>query len=214
MLTVSEYTRLYKFILYIEPVIGEASYWVWEDGIVPDGPGAYAVNEPVPDIPVVIDGGIFCAGVPNLALRCDGKRIPFRPNDPDLRYDGGVASYFYGLYGPGYFTGYDVPFDLGTAKRWARRTRSGVLLGKGYWGTALWQQGHVAILLPSGYLLQSTPAGGLNWDSHIDYEWQSWANNYGVMVHPENWIEYYQEEDVADWAKEIGEPTPGNCVGY
>lgn len=214
ILTVSENTRLYKFIRYLEPAIGRTPYWTWQDGIIPDGPGAYAVNKRVPEISVVISGGMFCAAVPNLALRCDGKRIPFRPNFPDLRYDGGIAAYFYGVYGAGYFTGYDEPFDLARAKNWARETRSGVLLGRGYWGKALWQQGHVAILLPSGYVLQSTPAGGLNWNNHIDSEWQGWEYNNGVMVHPSNWIEYEQEDDMADWAKEAGEPSPGRCVGY
>jgi hypothetical protein len=215
LLTVSEDTRLYKFIRYIEPAIGEADYWPWKGGTVPAGPGAYAINKRVPDVSVVRTGDIFCAGVPNLALRCDGKRIPFRPNFPDPHFDGGIAAYFSGVYGPGYFTGYDVPFNLANAKRWARETRSGVLLGRGYWGVALGNQGHTAILLPSGYLLQSTPAGGLNWDSHIDWEWQTWApNRGGVMLHPSDWLEYHEDEDVADWAKQAGSPSPGKCVGY
>jgi len=46
---------------------------------------------------------------------------------------------------------------------------------RGHWGVALGNQGHTAVLLPSGYLLQSTPAGVLNWDSHIDWEWQTLA---------------------------------------
>jgi hypothetical protein len=54
ILIVSEATRLYKFIEYIEPAIGNTSYWVWESGIVPDGPGAYADNERVPDIQEVM----------------------------------------------------------------------------------------------------------------------------------------------------------------
>ena len=37
------------------------------------------------------------------------------------------------------------------------------------------EPGHTEVLLPSGYLLQSTQAGVLDWDSHIDWEWQTWA---------------------------------------
>ncbi len=195
MLYVSEKTRLYKFIRYIEPAIGRAPYWILRNGDVPDGPGAYAYNGPVPDISVVQREGLFCAAVPNLALRRDGKRVPTK-GDP--RYDGGIAAYFTGVYGPGYFSAYDVPFDLATAKRWARETRSGVLLGMGYWGPSLGNQGHTGILLPSGYVLQSSPVVGLNWDSHIDYEWRYWANG-GTMTHPANWLEY--DGDVAGWAR-------------
>ena len=157
-----------------------------------------------------------CAAVPNLALRCDGKRIPFRPSFPDRRFDGGIAAYFYGsAFGAGYFTGYDEPFRLARAKRWAKETRSGVLLGKGYDGPQLSQQGHTGILLPSGFILQSRPVEGLTWDSHIDdkRERDYWSDG-GVMLHPSQWFEYDQEDDVADWAKEAGEPSPGKCVGF
>ena len=139
--------------------------------------------------------GLFCAAVPNLVLRKAGKVVPTK-GDPC--YDGGIAAYFSGLYGAGYFSAYDVPFDLATAKRWARETRSGVLLGKGYWGVSLGNQGHTGILLPSGYVLQSSPVVGLNWDSHINDEWQYWERG-GVMVAPWDWIEY--AGDVADWAR-------------
>lgn len=211
-LTVSQNTRLYKFIRYIEPAVGKASYWVWKGGDVPDGPGAYAFNGKVPDISVIIREGLFCAAVPNLALRCDGKLVPTKGNP---HYDGGIAAYFTGFYGPGYFSAYDVPFDLAKAKQWATETRSGVLLGKGYWGPQLSQQGHTGILLPSGYVLQSQAIPGLNWDSHIDYarERDYWATG-GVMVHPKNWIEYDDPDDVADWAKKAGKLSQGKCVGY
>jgi hypothetical protein len=200
MLTVSKDTRFYKFVRYIEPAVGKAPYWIWQGGDVPDGPGAYAFNGPVPDISVVIQRGLFCAAVPNLALRCVGKRIPFRPGFSDPRYDGGIAAYFTSMYGHGYFSDYDVPFNLATAKKWTRETRSAVLLGRGYWGEQLGNQGHAAILLPSGYVLQSSLVPGLNWDSHIDspLERGSWERG-GVMVHPENWIEY--DGDEAEWAR-------------
>jgi hypothetical protein len=134
--------------------------------------------------------GIFCAGVPNLFLRGVGKRVPTRGNP---YYDGGVAAYFWSpLYGNGYFTGYDEPFNLAKAKRWAQETRSGVLIGREYRGEALLDQGHVAILLPSGYVLQSNVGDGLNWKWTIE---ESHAGGfYTRMVHPTNWIDYEGDE--------------------
>jgi len=96
----------------------------------------------------------------------------------DPHYDGGVAAYAGGIFGPGYFEGYSEKFDLEKAKRWARETRCGVLLLRPYWNASLSGQGHVAILLPSGYVLQSFPhmhGPDLNWDYTIE---QSNAGGY------------------------------------
>ncbi|MBA2344715.1 MAG: hypothetical protein H0V83_06510 [Rubrobacter sp.] len=135
-----------------------------------------------------------CAGVPNLFRRAAGKPIPTRG---DTRYDGGIAAYFYtsafGGLGPGFFSSVDVPFDLAKAKKWARKTRSGVLIGRCYRGDTLAGQGHVAILLPDGKVLQSFQMGddghpGLNADYTIE---QSHAGGYyEVMVHPDAWINH------------------------
>ncbi len=81
----------------------------------------------------------------NLFFRAMGKKIPTRGNP---NFDGGVAAYAGGYYGPGYFEGYSEPFDLQKAKSWARETRCGVLLLRPYWNASLSGQGHVAILLP------------------------------------------------------------------
>jgi len=193
LLTAEEGTNFRKGLDYILPIIGRREYWVWSSGIVPDGEGMYAVNAPLP--PVEQIGRINCAGVTNLFFRAMRKRIPTR-GDP--HYDGGVAAYAGGLFGPGYFEGYSEPFELGKAKRWAQETRCGVLLLRPYWNASLSGQGHVAILLPSGYVLQSFPnmhGPDLNWDYTIE---QSSAGDYYTdMVHPENWSEYEDPED--DW---------------
>lgn len=199
MLTVSSETNLYDFIVWIDNIVGRAPYWVWKGGIIPDGPGAYAVNEPIGSRNEmrdrIMNRGLFCAAVPNLALRTCGKRIPTK-GDPTL--DGGIAAYFTGKFGPGYFSNYDEPFNLDKAVRWAQETRSGVLLGQGYWGPEIWQQGHTGILLPSGYILQSAFGEGLHWYRTI-YQERAYWNDGGVMVAPWNWIEY--KGDLADWAK-------------
>ena len=197
ILTVASNTRFYKAIRYLEPAIDRTAYWIWRSGIIPDGPGAYAHNSKLPGIQAVINGGIFCAGVGNVSTRAVGKRVATRG---DARYDGGVAAYWRSPWGDGYFTGYDEPFDLAKAKRWARETRSGVLIGREYSGgdsAPLAQQGHVAVLLPSGYVLQSwlsypNGKGGLNWDYTIEADHAGWY--YTRMVHPENWIEYAGDE--------------------
>ena len=133
-----------------------------------------------------------CAGVTNLFFRAMGKRVPTRGNP---NFDGGVAAYAGGYYGPGYFEGYSEPFDLQKAKGWARETRCGVLLLRPYWNASLSGQGHVAILLPSGYVLQSfvnINGPDLNWDFTI--EQSNEGGYYKAMVHPKNWSEYEGDE--------------------
>ena len=191
--------RFWNAINWLTPAIGETPYWVWEEGIIPEGPGAYATNRPVPSIAFVKgEPGIFCAGVANLILRHAGKRVPSKG---DLRYDGGVAAYFRGALGDGYYTGYDEDFDLKQAKRWANKTGTGVLIGRGYFGMDLADQGHVAILLPEytdglNYVLQSFGGyekwPGLNWSSTIEQSHD--GGYYTRMVHPKNWLDYSGDE--------------------
>ena len=189
-LTAKEGTNFRKGLDYVLPIVGLRDYWVWSGGIVPDGEGMYAVNAPLP--PVEQIGNINCAGLTNLFFRAMGKRIPTRGNP---LYDGGVAAYAGGVFGPGYFEGYAEPFDLEKAKGWARDTRCGVLLLRPYLSATLSGQGHVAILLPSGYVLQSFPnmnGPDLNWDYTIE---QSNAGGYyHEMVDPGNWSEYAGDE--------------------
>ena len=87
----------------------------------------------------------------------------------------------------------DVPFNLGTAKKWARESGSGVLVGRSYRCDSLAGQGHVAILLPDGKVLQSFQFGadgepGLNAEYTIE---ESHAGGYyEIMVHPKDWIDH------------------------
>lgn len=181
----------YKYVMQLN---GRMNYWVWTNGPVPDGEGAYAVDKPLPPAEELRGQKIFCAGVPNLFRRAAGKSVPTRGNKS---FDGGVAAYFYtsafGGLGPGFFSGVDVPFHLPTAKKWARETGSGVLIGRCYRGSTLAGQGHVAILLPDGKVLQSFLFGthgepGLN-DKYTIEESHS-GNFYEVMAHPGDWINH------------------------
>ena len=190
MITAREGTRFYRALQYIKPAIGRTAYRWWTSGIVPDGSPAYAINAPPPHIDTVIRNGMFCAAVPNLMLRVVGKRIPTRGNH---LYDGGIAAYWHthawGL-GDGYFRGYERRFHLPTAKKWAEDTRSGVLIGRSYRNVS--DQGHAAILLPSGYVLQCDTAQGLNWANTIEADHAGWY--YEWMVAPWNWINYDGDE--------------------
>jgi predicted chitinase len=201
LLTAKPGTNFYKGLSYVKPLIGNMLYWVWVGGTVPDGEGMYAVDEQLPPSSQLIGYGINCAGATNLFFRAAGKRVPTRGNTD---YDGGVAAYFYSdtinsQFGTkGYFEGYAKEFDLGTAKQWAEDTLSGVLIGRSYEGETLGGQGHVAILLPSGYVLQSFQYNwngqpGLNWDYTIEESHQ--GGYYQWMVHPKDWIDYEDPED-------------------
>jgi hypothetical protein len=188
VITAKPGTNFFKGLQYVKPLIGQRKYWVWVSGTVPSGEGMYATNQPLPPASQIADCN--CAGLTNLFFRAMRKRIPTKGNPS---YDGGVAAYFQSVYGPGYFTGYDEPFNLEKAKRWARETRCGVLLGRPYQNNTLSGQGHVAILLPSGYVLQSFQFShdgwpGITWDYTI--EESNAGGYYQRMVHPSNWSEY------------------------
>jgi GH25 family lysozyme M1 (1,4-beta-N-acetylmuramidase) len=191
-------TRFALGFKYVMQLNNHMKYWVWTHGPVPDGEGAYATNRPLPPAKRLKGQRIFCAGVPNLFRRAAGKSIPTRGNP---LYDGGVAAYFYtsafGGLGPGFFSGVDVKFDLARAKKWARETRSGVLIGRHFRGDTLAGQGHVAILLPDGKVLQSFQFGpngepGLNTDFTI--EKSNAGHFYEVMAHPEAWIDHNKNQ--------------------
>jgi predicted chitinase len=200
LLTAVAGTNFHKGLTYVKPLIGNMLYWVWMGGHVPDGEGMYAVNAPLPPNGALFGRRVNCAGTTNLFFRAAGKRVPTRGNS---LFDGGVGAYFDSpsldpmLGNHGYFHGYDEPFDLQKAKRWAEETRSGVLIGRPYVNETLGGQGHVAVLLPSGYVLQSFQSGpsgqpGLNWAYTIE---ESHAGGYYTrMVAPENWIDYDGDE--------------------
>lgn len=201
MLTAKEGTNFYRALQHIKPAIGNVPYGWWIGGTVPDGTPAYAVNRPAPSAQeLILDGGINCAAVANVMLRSVGKIVPVSPDTWNRAYDGGTGA-FWGIWDSGrwlkgYYEGYDEPFNLGRAKQWARETRSGVLLGRDY-RNANNDQGHVAILLPSGYVLQSFPGAvslwpGLNWDYTIEASHGGFY--YERMVHPANWIDYVGDE--------------------
>lgn len=180
----------YKHLL---PLVGTMPYEIWVSGNVPDGPMAWAANRPLPPLRDMAGKTSACMMVGNIIRRGARKIVPTRGNP---NFDGGVAAYWYspaafagvGVLGPGFFSDVDVPFDLQTAKRWAKETQTGVLIGRNYVGNALSGQGHIAVLLPDGIVLQSTLDLGLNVRRTIEESHAGFY--YTVMVHPKDWIEH------------------------
>jgi hypothetical protein len=188
VLLVREGTNSYKAVRYMEPLINRMQYGWWHSGIIPDGPPAYAVNKPAPDNDNLKGKKVFCAGVANLMLRRVGKKIPTLGN---ADFDGGTGAYWGGSFGRAYYANEMVGFSVKRAKNWARDTRKCVLIGRRY-RNSNHDQGHVAILLPSGFVLQSFPSGGtlepgLNWDYTIEQSHQ--GGYYEFMVHPSEFLD-------------------------
>lgn len=176
---------------YLSKIVGTPYDW-WTGGIVPSRAPAWGKNGPPPPAAEVRSTSCFCAGVPNLARRAVGLEIPHLGNE---NYDGGVVAYFGSTAAAapefprrGYFEvrGKQRPFNLQEARRpWT-------LVGRKYRNVR--DQGHVAIVLPGGKLLQSYDAGGgrpgVNTNVSLERSHFSWGpqGGYEVMVRPEDWL--------------------------
>ena len=173
---------------YAEQILG-APYGWWIDGPVPDGAPAWATNAPPPHPSEVNASSCFCAGVPNLMLRSVGKVVPYTHWGEEL-WDGGCLAY------GNYFWAYSEPFSI--AKALSGEYPKGTLIGRYFtWDRNAWgDQGHVAVLLENGWVLQSYDAGGgspgVNWDAQIKDSHAGWYYEYAVL--PENWINYQGDE--------------------
>lgn len=172
---------------YLDKLIGTPYSW-WTGGKVPDGAPAWARNGKVPPAADVRGTSCFCAGVANLARRAVDLEIPTLGN---ADYDGGVVAYFGATDAApadfprtGYFErhGRLRRFDLEAARRpWT-------LIGRKYRNVK--DQGHVAIVIPGGKVLQSYDAGGgkPGVNTNVTLE-RSHANGYyEVMVRAEDWL--------------------------
>ena len=149
----------------------------------------YKRTSPPPE--EVIAEGCFCAGVPNLMLRAVGREVPTLG---DALYDGGCLAY--GEYYADVAEAFDVNEDY----------PAGTLIGRYFsWErSAAGDQGHVAVVLDGGYLLQSYDGDGAGYpgvnadvhvaDSHAGYY-------YEYAVRPENWL---GEEAITEVPKEGG----------
>jgi len=166
---------------YAEQILGTWYGW-WRGGPVPDEEPAWAINKPPPDPQYVYARSCFCAGLTNLMRRSVGKIVP--PSGGAL-YDGGTLAY------GEYFYHWSEWFDIYKALNGLYP--HGTLIGRYFdWDRLPSDQGHVAVLLDGGWVLQSYDGGGgppgVNWDTRIKDSHAGWYYEYAVL--PENWINY------------------------
>jgi hypothetical protein len=179
---------------YLTPAMENAPYWFWPPAldIVPDGPGAYAVNKDVPPIEEVIEGGVFCAGVVNLIRRANRKVIPTMGDD---RYDGGTwaCQHFWHLFMEQFniYSVYPRGTLIGRYFKWAGDPGASIVLDQGH-VAMLWDE-HNLVEQKDAWVVQSHPdVGGLNWwtrltESNFD---PASGNYYDYAVRPEYWIDH------------------------
>ena len=168
---------------YLNKIIGTRYTW-WKSGPVPDRGPAWAKSGAPPSPAEIREEGCFCAGVPTLARRAVGLPVPTLGNQ---LYDGGICAYFGSASNAapifprrGYFDVHDRTrrFDLEEARRpWT-------LIGRKF--RDAYDQGHVAIVLPNGKVLQSYPAAGVN--DEVTLERSHSGDYYEVMVFAEDWL--------------------------
>lgn len=196
MRTLKEGSRALTAFKTIEPittprVMPGMDYYLWSGGAVPAEGGAGASNQPPKSMSYYIDfGAIFCAWFPNLMLRAVGKRVPIAQHQSNI-YDGGIAAYWgsasFPQIGAGYFQGYTEPFNMEKAAKWAYDRQGPVLCGWRYVNATASGQGHVFIVFPSGWILESAYGVGPRWVWWENYPLRRYAT---VMVSDQNWINY------------------------
>lgn len=172
---------------YLDKIIGTPYSW-WTGGTVPDGAPAWARNGEPPQPANVKGTSCFCAGVTNLARRAVGLEIPTLGNQ---NFDGGIVAYFGATEAApasfprqGYFERHGKlrRFDLEEARRpWT-------LIGRKYRNVR--DQGHVAIVMRGGKVLQSYDAGGgrPGINNNATLEQSHDGGYYEVMVRAEDWL--------------------------
>lgn len=202
MKEVTRASQAYPGVLFFEALIsrpGLILYWLWKFGIIPAGWGAYATNEPITVgdlVRMLEEHGLFCMAVPTIIRRFAGLEVPRRPglevDEKEPEWDGSISASFTGrAFGRGYFSEWERGFDRGDVARLldiVRDTGEPILMGKGYDGPAIEEQGHTAVLLPSGYLLQSAFGEGLHWARTLRDEAVYWADG-GVWVPGNRWCD-------------------------
>ena len=189
--TSQEQTNFDKGIEYLLPAVGKARYWFWPPTLVevPSGRGAYAINQKVPDIDVVIERGLFCQAVVNLIRRANRKIVPTMG---DNRFDGGTWA------NQNFFSAFSEPF-----RRWAVYPR-GTMVGHNFrWAgppgaSEVLDQGHVAVLMGEQNLAEQKDPMILHSHPHPAVDGLNFTRlgashdggYYHYAVRPENWINH------------------------
>jgi hypothetical protein len=184
----------------------QVPYWFWPPRMdfVPDGVGAYAINEPAPDIEDVINGGyvtvngvdqglgwqygMFCAAVVNLIRRANRKIVPTMGNP---LYDGGTwaCQNFWHLYMEDFniYSVYPRGTLIGKYFVWGRDPGASVVLDQGH-VAVLWDEHNLA-QNKDAWVVQSHPeVWGLNWWTPLTVSHD--GGYYEYAVRPEDWINH------------------------
>ena len=154
-------------------LVGTPYGW-WYDGPLPAGAPMWTAGGPAPDPSLVVIESANCTGLTNLMLRAIGAPLPSTPEGGT----GGTYSYAEALA--------DVaqPFDVDASYP------PGTLLGRAYRDT--YDQGHVAVVLADGKVLQSFAwkrggvAPGVNATYTVAQSHDGGFYEYAVL--PQDWL--------------------------
>jgi cell wall-associated NlpC family hydrolase len=156
-----------KAIAYGESVLGAPYVW-WKGGPLPKGAPMWTENGPPPKAAVVRKEGTNCAGLTNLMLRSIGKQVPHVKGYGQ----GGTAAY------AEYYKKVATKFEVD------RKYPAGTLIGRYYKDVK--DQGHVAVVLADGHVLQSIPKEGVNRTYTVQQSNGKGYYDYAVL--PEDWL--------------------------
>lgn len=173
-------------------------YIPWWEGEVSrgDGPPAWAVNEPLPDISEI--NGAFCVAVYNLADRWFGVKIPNPYGDE--AWDGGVAATWEYWYSS----------SMWYTDRAAQGFVDGDLLVSPYAGPSA--QGHVSMVCHYDgvpYVIEWITNGGLVWNYTVE-ESDAWGR-YQICIPASQWSEGKANGGAPPANKPLSK-FPGNCA--
>jgi len=156
-----------RAIAYGELVIGAPYVW-WNGGPLPKQAPMWTANGPPPGPDVVRKEGTNCAGLTNLMLRSIGKRVPH------VKGAGHGGTEAYGKYYETVAKDFDVH----------HKYPAGTLIGRHYRGVK--DQGHVAVVLAGGHVLQAIPDEGVN--KTYTVKQSNGKGYYEYAVLPEDWL--------------------------
>lgn len=158
---------------YGRGLVGTDYGW-WYSGPLPAGAPMWTAAGPPPSASLVRSASANCAGLTNLMLRSVGKAIP---SDPSAGRGGT------GAYGR-YYANVARPFDVNA------RYPAGTLIGRYFRDT--YDQGHVAVVLENGHVLQSyadcrgCAAPGVNTSATLAESHAGYFYEYAVL--PKDWL--------------------------
>jgi hypothetical protein len=160
-------------IAYALKLVGKPYGW-WYSGSLPAGAPMWTANGPPPGPSQVSSAN--CAGLTNLMLRSVGRKVPHDPSG--WVGAGGTAAYW------AFYKSVSEPFNVN------KTYPKGTLLGRRYRNNV--DQGHVAVVLGNGRVLQSfancygCSAPGINTSYTVAQSHSGGYYEYAVL--PQHWL--------------------------